>query len=75
MIRLENDYTTLERTIKLSRLETLAHGSTILEHPTALNMKTNLIYRGCDHGFTLSLPLYCHYAEVFVTRPMMDTAY
>jgi hypothetical protein len=30
---------------------------------------------GCDYGFTLSLPLYCHYAEVFVTRPMIDTAY
>jgi hypothetical protein len=48
MIRLENDYTTLERE-RLSRLdmkETLAHGSTILEHATALNMKTDLIYRG-----------------------------
>jgi hypothetical protein len=38
-------------------------------------MKTNLIYRGWDHGFALSLPPYCHYVEVFVTRPMMDTAY
>jgi hypothetical protein len=38
-------------------------------------MKTNLIYRGCDHGFALSLPSYCHYAKVFVTRPMMDIAY
>jgi hypothetical protein len=46
MIKLENDYTTLERTIKLSRQETLAHGSTILEHAIALNMKTNLIYWG-----------------------------
>jgi hypothetical protein len=26
--------------------ETLAHGSTILEHATALNMKTDLIYQG-----------------------------
>jgi hypothetical protein len=55
--------------------ETLAHGSTILEQATALNMKTDLIYRDCDHGFALSLPAYCHYAEVFVTRPMIDTAY
>jgi hypothetical protein len=48
MIRLENDYTTLERE-RLSRLdmkETLVHGSTILEHATALNMKTDLINRG-----------------------------
>jgi hypothetical protein len=28
---------------------------------------------GCDHGFALSLPSYCHYAKVIVTRPMMDT--
>jgi hypothetical protein len=28
---------------------------------------------GCDHGFALSLPSYCHYVEVIVTRPMMDT--
>jgi hypothetical protein len=27
---------------------------------------------GCDHGFALSLLSYCHYAKVFVTRPMMD---
>jgi hypothetical protein len=39
------------------------------------DMKTNLIYQGCDHGFALSLPPYYHYAEVFVTRPMMDTVY
>jgi hypothetical protein len=26
--------------------ETLAHGSTILEHATVLNMKTDVIYRG-----------------------------
>jgi hypothetical protein len=31
------------------------------------------IYRGYDHGFALSLPSYCHYAKVIVTRPMMDT--
>jgi hypothetical protein len=31
--------------------ETLAHGSMILEHATSLNMKTDLICRGCDHGF------------------------
>jgi hypothetical protein len=61
--------------IKLSRYETLAHGSTILEHAIVLNMKTNLIYQGCDHGFALSLLSYCHYAKVIVTRPMMDTAY
>jgi hypothetical protein len=47
----------------------------ILEHATALNMKTNLSIGACDHCFALSLPLYCHYAEVFVTRPMMDTEY
>jgi hypothetical protein len=47
----------------------------ILEHATALNIKTDLIIWGCDHGFALSLPLYCHYAEVFVNRPMMDTTY
>jgi hypothetical protein len=29
-----------------SRLETLAHGSMILEHAIVSNMKTNLIYRG-----------------------------
>jgi hypothetical protein len=46
MIRLENDYTTLGKTIKLTRQKTLAHGSTILEHATALNMKIDLIYRG-----------------------------
>jgi hypothetical protein len=39
------------------------------------DMKTNLIYWGCDHSFALSLLSYCHYAKVFVTRPMMDTAY
>jgi hypothetical protein len=39
------------------------------------DMKTNLIYRGCDHGFALSLLSYCHYAKVFMTRPMMYTAY
>jgi hypothetical protein len=39
------------------------------------DMKTNLFYRGCDQGFALSLLLYCHYAKVFMTRPMMDTAY
>jgi hypothetical protein len=47
----------------------------ILEHAIALNMKTNLIYWGCDNGFALSLPSYCHYAKVIVTRPMTDTAY
>jgi hypothetical protein len=46
MIRLENYYATLERTIKPTRQKTLAHGFTILEHATALNMKTDLIYRG-----------------------------
>jgi hypothetical protein len=46
MIKLKNDYTTLERTIKLTRYKTLAHGSTILEHATTLNMKIDLIYRG-----------------------------
>jgi hypothetical protein len=36
MIRLENDYTALDRTIKrLDMKKTLAHGSTILEHATA----------------------------------------
>jgi hypothetical protein len=44
-VKLENDYTTLERTTKLSRYEIVAHGSTILEHVTALNTKTNLIYQ------------------------------
>jgi hypothetical protein len=39
------------------------------------DMKTNLIYRGCDHGFALSLLSYCHYAKVVMTRPLMDTAY
>jgi hypothetical protein len=39
------------------------------------DMKTNLIYRGGDHGFALSLLSYCHYAKVFMTRPMMDMAY
>jgi hypothetical protein len=39
------------------------------------DMKTNLIYRGCDHGFALSLLSYYHYMKVFMTRPMMDTAY
>jgi hypothetical protein len=39
------------------------------------DMKTNLIYRDCDHGFALSFLSYCHYAKVFMTRPMMDTAY
>jgi hypothetical protein len=39
------------------------------------DMKTNLIYQGCDHGFTLSLLWYCHYAKVFMTRSMMDTTY
>jgi hypothetical protein len=39
------------------------------------DVETNLIYRGCDHDFTLSLLSYCHYAKVFMTRPMMDTAY
>jgi hypothetical protein len=39
------------------------------------DMKTNLIYRGYDHGFALSLLSYCHYAKVFMTRPLMDTAY
>jgi hypothetical protein len=29
----------------------------------------------CDHGFALSLLSYCHYAKLFMTRPMMDTAY
>jgi hypothetical protein len=29
------------------------------------------IYRGCDHGFALSIPPYCQYVEVIVTRPMM----
>jgi hypothetical protein len=42
MIRLENDYTTLERMIKLSRQKRLTHGSTILEHATTLNTKTDL---------------------------------
>jgi hypothetical protein len=46
MVKLENDYTTLEWTIKLSWQETLAHGSTILELAIALNMQTNLIYLG-----------------------------
>jgi hypothetical protein len=35
MVKLENDYTTLKSMTKLSRQETLAHGSTILEHATA----------------------------------------
>jgi hypothetical protein len=39
------------------------------------DMKTNLTYRGCDHGFALSLLSYCHYATVFMARPMMDTVY
>jgi hypothetical protein len=47
MIRLEKYYTTLERTIKgLDVKETVAHRSTILEHATALNKKTDLIYQG-----------------------------
>jgi hypothetical protein len=39
------------------------------------DIKTNLIYRGCGRGFALSLLSYCHYAKVFMTRPMMDTVY
>jgi hypothetical protein len=39
------------------------------------DMKTNLIYRSCDHSFALSLLSYCHYAKVFMTRPLMDTTY
>jgi hypothetical protein len=39
------------------------------------DIKTNLIYRVCNHGFALSLLSYCHYAKVFMTRPMMDTVY
>jgi hypothetical protein len=29
--------------------------------------------RCCHHGFALSLLPYYHYAEIIVTRPMMDT--
>jgi hypothetical protein len=35
----------------------------------AVNQSTG----GCDHGFALSLLSICHYAKVFMTRPMMDT--
>jgi hypothetical protein len=27
---------------------------------------------GCDHGCAFSLPPYCQYEEVIMTRPMMD---
>jgi hypothetical protein len=59
MIKLENDYTTLERMIKPTRYE-----------------RDTCPWVGVVTMISpFPSPPYCHYAEVFVTRPMMYMTY
>jgi hypothetical protein len=60
-----------KRVIKIDKCSSLGSRITwiCIYYTRVVNQSTG----GCDHGFTLSLPLYCHYAKVIVTRPIMDT--
>jgi hypothetical protein len=57
---------------RLKKISVPSLGSRIswicIYYTRAVNQSTG----GCDHGFALSLPPYCHYAKVIVIRPMMD---
>jgi hypothetical protein len=73
MVKLENNYTTLERMIKPTKYERDTC-------PWVYDTWTCNRLKDENQSNILGVvrfrpPPYWHYAEVFVTRPMMDTTY
>jgi hypothetical protein len=72
MVNLENYYAKLERTIKPTRY---VKDTCPRVYDTWTCNRLRYQNQSNLSGVVTSLPQYCHYAEVFVTRPMMDMAY